>query len=80
MEQTVSALYAELLGRECVDADADFFELGGHSLAASRLVNRVRSTLSLDLPIRAVFDYPRVSDLAVALEGASRKLTSSLSS
>jgi amino acid adenylation domain-containing protein len=66
-EELLAGLWTELLGRERVAADDDFFDLGGHSLLATQLVSRVRETLGVELPLRAVFQSPTLSAMAAAL-------------
>src|SRR5690606_3722007 len=66
-EQRLCALVAELLRVPRVGLDDDFFKLGGHSLLATRLVALVRARLKRDLPLRTVFERPRLGELAAAL-------------
>jgi len=69
-EIALAGLFAELLGIEGVSRFDDFFHSGGHSLMATRLVNRVRDTFDVALPLRAIFENPRLDDLARAVEEA----------
>ncbi|HEV7897843.1 MAG TPA: amino acid adenylation domain-containing protein [Planosporangium sp.] len=63
-EQALAHLWLELLDVATVRREDDFFDLGGHSLAAMRLVGRVGDRLGVDLPVRVVFESPRLVDLA----------------
>ncbi|MFD6895223.1 amino acid adenylation domain-containing protein, partial [Rhodococcus sp. NPDC060086] len=67
IEQTVAAVYADLLGAAQVGLDDDFFELGGNSLSATQLVARLGAALDTTVPVRAVFESPTVSALAVVV-------------
>ncbi|EEF27605.1 antibiotic synthetase, putative, partial [Ricinus communis] len=71
-EAVLCGLVGELLGLERVGPEDDFFALGGHSLLAARLAARVRSGLDRVLSVRAVFEAPRLGDLAERVRQAPR--------
>ncbi|MFT3659819.1 MAG: amino acid adenylation domain-containing protein [Gordonia sp. (in: high G+C Gram-positive bacteria)] len=72
-ERTVVGLLGELLQPgERIGVEDDFFGLGGNSLLAARLSARIGDELDIDLPVREVFDAPRVVDLARRVEAAKR--------
>nr|ASV46716.1 non-ribosomal peptide synthetase [uncultured bacterium] len=69
-EETVAAIWAEVLGVERVGIHEHFFDLGGHSLRAAQIVARLRGAFQVDLPMGALFDAPTVAELAALVEGA----------
>lgn len=69
-EKYVCDRVCELLGVEGVGPADDFFALGGHSLAAAQLIGRIRKDLGLRLPVRRLYEAPRIADIAATLAGA----------
>jgi amino acid adenylation domain-containing protein len=73
MEETLAQIWKEILGVARVGVHDNFFELGGHSLLATQVVSRVRKTLKVDLPLRAIFDSPTVAELATTVESMTQE-------
>ena len=71
-EELLAAVWAELLGAARVGVDDSFFVLGGHSLLATRVASRVRETLGVELPVRAVFEHPTLAALAAEVDRLRR--------
>ena len=67
-EEALAEIWAELLGVEKVGAGHTFFALGGHSLMAMRMATSVLARFDVELPLRAVFEAPRLRDLAVHID------------
>ena len=60
-------IWCEILGVQSVERTANFFELGGHSLLAVRLMDRIKDTFGVNLPMVTLFDAPSLEDLALRI-------------
>ena len=67
VEEALAAIWSQLLGVARVGREDSFFALGGHSLLATQMVSRVREALGVELPLRALFERPKLADLAAVV-------------
>ncbi|WP_431937772.1 amino acid adenylation domain-containing protein [Nocardia grenadensis] len=72
VERTIARVFAEVLGLGTVGLDDSFFALGGDSLTATRVAARLGTALGAEIPVRLLFEAPRVSELATHVEGQMR--------
>ncbi|WP_338460409.1 non-ribosomal peptide synthetase [Azotobacter vinelandii DJ] len=64
LEQRMAAIWAKVLKVERVGLTDNFFELGGHSLLATQVISRVRQSLGIELPLRALFEAQDLASFA----------------
>jgi amino acid adenylation domain-containing protein len=64
IETALAQIWREVLNVERVGRADHFFEMGGHSLAAVRVATRVAERLARELPVRALFEAPLLSQYA----------------
>ncbi|MEH1781195.1 MAG: amino acid adenylation domain-containing protein [Nostoc sp.] len=69
-EEVVAAIWIEVLGLQQVGINDNFFELGGHSLLATQIISRLREAFSIELPLRHIFETPKIASLSKAIETA----------
>ncbi|MEZ5210767.1 amino acid adenylation domain-containing protein [Gordonia sp. (in: high G+C Gram-positive bacteria)] len=70
-ERLVTAVFAELLGRERIGVTDDFFAAGGNSLSAAQAVARIRAASGAGLSVRDLFTAPTARELAALLGDSS---------
>ncbi|HEX2224327.1 MAG TPA: condensation domain-containing protein, partial [Thermoanaerobaculia bacterium] len=69
-EEMLAGIWTEVLGLARAGRGDSFFELGGHSLLATRVASRIRDVFQVSLPLRELFEHPRLGDLARRIEAA----------
>jgi amino acid adenylation domain-containing protein len=75
MEQLVADAMEQVFEGTSVGRESSFFELGGHSLKAGALSARLRQSLGRPVPVRLVFEFPQVAELAAELERLAGPMT-----
>jgi acyl-coenzyme A synthetase/AMP-(fatty) acid ligase len=64
LEESLAAIWREVLSVERVGRDDNFFDLGGHSLSLARVHEQLMSMLCRSIPITVLFQHPTVGSLA----------------
>ncbi len=72
-EEILANIWADVLQVSQVGVNDNFFELGGNSLLAMRMVSRVRNIFNIELPLRTLFEDPRVVELGHRIEIVQRE-------
>jgi amino acid adenylation domain-containing protein/non-ribosomal peptide synthase protein (TIGR01720 family) len=75
LERELAFIWQSLLRVEKIGRQASFFELGGHSLLAVQVNSRIKRRFEVDLPLRSLFEAPKLAQLAALIEQARGKPT-----
>jgi len=68
-EARLALMWEEVLGVAPVGSGDGFIELGGQSIQAVQLASRVSAEFGVKVPLSVLFNYPRLSDLAIHIAG-----------
>ncbi|SEU29048.1 amino acid adenylation domain-containing protein/thioester reductase domain-containing protein [Stigmatella erecta] len=69
-EESLAAIWRQVLGVEQIGVHDNFFELGGHSLLLYRVLVLARSASGADIPLRALLQAPTLEEMTRAIEAA----------
>jgi amino acid adenylation domain-containing protein len=69
VEESIAAIWQELLGIERVGVRDNLFDLGAHSLLIVQAHSRIVAELGVSLPVVALFEFPTVEALADRVVG-----------
>jgi amino acid adenylation domain-containing protein len=78
VEQSLAAIWTEVLGVNALGVNDNFFDLGGHSLLAVHLFAQIEKEFGKRLPLATLFQSPTIAELATALQEDSPASWSSL--
>ncbi len=67
MEAALATIWQDVLGLKQVGVLDNFFDLGGHSLRAITLVSRIFKEVGAELPLRDVFQFPTIEQMATII-------------
>jgi len=67
-EKYVCAIWTEVLKNSKIGVHDNFFDLGGHSLLVTKLVVRIEKQFNISVPIKDIFSYPTISELAAEID------------
>jgi acyl carrier protein len=67
IEERLTKLWREVLGRQEPGVHDRFFDIGGHSLRATQLASRIRREFGVEIPLRALFENTTIAEQAMLL-------------
>lgn len=65
-EVRVAAIWSQVLHIRQIDVRDRFFDIGGHSLLATQVIARVNKAFNINLPLRKLFETPRLAEFSAA--------------
>jgi acyl carrier protein len=75
IEEIIATIWKEVLGIQRVGIYDNFFDLGGHSLLATQVVTRMRRVFQSEIPLRDLFEFPTIAELAATISGSEDNQT-----
>lgn len=74
LQQTLTAIWQDVLGVAEIGIDDDFFGLGGHSLLAIQIVLRVNQQLAVNIALSHLFSAGTIRHLAQCIQRADTQI------
>ncbi|MFL1673005.1 phosphopantetheine-binding protein, partial [Paenibacillus dendritiformis] len=62
-------IWHEVLRHQNIGITDNFFDIGGHSLRAMALVAKIHKEMGAEIPLREVFQYPTIEQMAEVITG-----------
>ena len=71
------AVAVQVFQLQQISVDADFFRIGGNSLLAGKIISRLRSAFSIELPFTSIFQHRTIADMALFIQSKLQQNPSS---
>ena len=65
LEEQLASIWQAVLSVDRIGIHDNFFDLGGHSLLATQVNSLMRDQLSVEIPLKDLFECPTIAQLAV---------------
>src|ERR1044071_5135765 len=72
-EGVLCAIWSQVLKISSLGVHDNFCELGGHSLLATQLISRIQDAFFLELPLRLLFEFPTIAELAKYIDDSGQQ-------
>lgn len=77
-ERRILDVWTALLATDRIGRHDNFFELGGNSLTAMRATARINQAFEIDMPLRTIFQFPTICELATEVDALPRGVRTAL--
>jgi amino acid adenylation domain-containing protein len=67
-EEIVAHIWSDVLGIVQIGVHDNFFSLGGHSLLATQVMARIYNHLTVEIPLRSLFEAPTIAGLSQQID------------
>ncbi|WP_343780302.1 amino acid adenylation domain-containing protein [Virgibacillus salarius] len=74
IEQTLAAIWSEVLGIDKVGIHDNFFDLGGHSLKATALISKIHKQFKVEISLREFLESPTINLLSTYIGNGNRSV------
>jgi tyrocidine synthetase-3 len=72
MENSLAAIWMDVLNISRVGRKDNFFELGGHSLKAASVAGRIYKDMNIEVKLADIFKFPELHNLAKQIESMGK--------
>jgi amino acid adenylation domain-containing protein/thioester reductase-like protein len=72
IEAHLARIWAKFLKVDQVGIYDNFFDLGGNSLIGVQVLNELKNTLFVEIPLTCIFEYPTIAELSITVDAVQK--------